>query len=80
MLDTILYEDHVKNQHTTLDMYPDTSTMIPFFGWNIDVLKIGFNLPPDMESDMAANAWQAWLEKYTPNAVKVARRPTVDYN
>ena len=44
------------------------------------VLKIGFNLPPDMESDMAANAWQSWLEKYTPNAVKVARRPTVDYN
>tara|TARA_B100000282_G_scaffold294017_1_gene270427 strand:+ start:185 stop:748 length:564 start_codon:yes stop_codon:yes gene_type:complete len=76
----ILYGDHVKNQHTTLDMYSDTSTMIPFFGWNIDVLKIGFNLPPDMESDMAANAWQAWLEKYTPNAVKVARRPVVDYN
>ena len=74
----ILYDNHVQRQLDTLDMYPDTSTMIPFYGWDINVLKIGFHLPPDMECDTAADAWLAWLNKHTPNAVKQCRRPKIN--
>ena len=66
----ILYDKHMQTQLETLDVYSDTSTLIPFYGWNMQALKIGFNLPADMECDMAADAWLAWLERYTPQAVK----------
>ena len=74
----ILYDDHVKTQLETLDLWPDTSTMVPFYGWDINVLKIGFHLPADMECDLASDAWLAWLERHTPNVVKQSRRPKIN--
>ncbi len=75
----IVYTEHTKRQLNLLDMYPNNAMLVPFYGWDIDTLKVGTPLWPDMDCDMAAKAWTSWLDRYAPHSVKASKHTPAKY-
>ena len=69
----ILYDEYIKRQERLLDVWADTATLVPWYGWRIDPIKVGYILPPDMECGMAADAWLAWLDRHVPESIRNTR-------
>ena len=64
------YQSVLETQAKQLNLWPDRTIVVPFLRWNMEVIRNILQLAPDMEADMAADAWHSWLQKRAPQSIQ----------